>query len=49
MKGAAMIRNFANKETEHIWHGLRSRKLPPDIQKRALDKRLMCICSDKQL
>jgi len=36
-----MIRNFANKETEHIWHGLRSRKLPPDIQKRALDKLLM--------
>ncbi len=33
-----MILNFANTETERIWNGLRSRKLPPDIQKRGLDK-----------
>ena len=33
-----MIRSFANPETERIWQGLRSRKLPPDIQKRALDR-----------
>jgi proteic killer suppression protein len=33
-----MIRSFADKETELIWAGVRSRKLPPDIQKRALDK-----------
>lgn len=33
-----MIRSFANPETEKIWSGLRSRKLPPDIQDRALDK-----------
>lgn len=33
-----MIRSFADKETDLIWNGLRSRKLPPDIQKRALDK-----------
>jgi proteic killer suppression protein len=33
-----MIRSFANPETEKIWTGLRSRKLPPDIQDRALDK-----------
>ena len=33
-----MIRSFANAETERIWGGLRSRKYPPDIQKRALDK-----------
>ena len=33
-----MIRSFANSETERIWNGLRSRKYPPDIQKRALDK-----------
>lgn len=33
-----MIRSFANRETERIWSGLRSRKLPPDIQDRALDK-----------
>ena len=33
-----MIRTFADPETERIWRGQRSRKLPPDIQKRALDK-----------
>ncbi len=33
-----MIRSFADPETERIWSGLQSRKLPPDIQKRALDK-----------
>ena len=27
-----MIRTFANEETEKIWKGARSRKLPPDIQ-----------------
>ena len=31
-----MIRSFADKEAERIWNGLRSRKLPPDIQDRAL-------------
>ncbi|MGE5563064.1 MAG: type II toxin-antitoxin system RelE/ParE family toxin [Bacillota bacterium] len=33
-----MIRSFADKETERIWNGLRSHKLPADIQDRALDK-----------
>ena len=33
-----MIRSFADPETEKIWSGLRSRKLPPDIQDRALDR-----------
>jgi proteic killer suppression protein len=33
-----MIRSFANLQTERIWSGLRSRKLPPDIQDRALDR-----------
>lgn len=33
-----MIRSFADKETERIWNGLPSRRLPSDIQKRALDK-----------
>ena len=33
-----MIRSFADSETERIWNALRSRKYPPDIQKRALDK-----------
>jgi proteic killer suppression protein len=31
-----MIRSFADDETETIWNGERSRKLPPDIQDRAL-------------
>lgn len=30
-----IIQSFANKETEPIWNGTRSCKLPPDIQKRA--------------
>jgi proteic killer suppression protein len=31
-----MIRSFADRETERIWNGERSRKLPPDIQNRGL-------------
>lgn len=27
-----MIRSFADKETDRVWNGQRSRKLPPDIQ-----------------
>jgi proteic killer suppression protein len=27
-----VIKSFAGKETEKIWEGLQSRKLPPDIQ-----------------
>ncbi|MCR4269154.1 type II toxin-antitoxin system RelE/ParE family toxin [Nitratireductor sp. ZSWI3] len=33
-----MIQSFADPETELIWKGLRSRKLPPDIQSVALRK-----------
>ncbi|WP_338467935.1 type II toxin-antitoxin system RelE/ParE family toxin [Novosphingobium sp. ZN18A2] len=33
-----MIHSFANRETERIWNGKRSRKLPDDIQQRALAK-----------
>lgn len=33
-----MIRSFADKETERIWAGLRSRKLPADILDRALNR-----------
>ena len=33
-----MIRNFADPETECIWSGRRSRKLPSDIQTSALRK-----------
>jgi len=30
-----MIRSFADKETELVWTGMRSRKLPSDMQDRA--------------
>lgn len=33
-----MIRSFADPETELIWSGRRSRRLPPDIQSVALRK-----------
>ena len=33
-----MIASFAGKETERIWNGRVSRKLPADIQDRALRK-----------
>lgn len=33
-----MIRSFADKETELVWNGLRSRRFPPDILDRALNR-----------
>ncbi|MEI9964119.1 MAG: type II toxin-antitoxin system RelE/ParE family toxin [Caulobacteraceae bacterium] len=33
-----MIRSFRDRETERIWIGLRSRRLPPDIHGVALRK-----------
>lgn len=36
-----MIETFADKETERLWCGRRNRKLPPDIQRRALIKLAM--------
>lgn len=33
-----MIRNFLDAETERIWTGEHSRKLPPEIQSRALNR-----------
>jgi proteic killer suppression protein len=36
-----MIVSFADKETERVWSGKRSRKLPPDIQNRGLAKLAM--------
>lgn len=33
-----MIQGFADRETERIWNGLRSRALPTDIQSVALRK-----------
>lgn len=41
-----MILTFADKETARIWDGKRSRKLPPDIQPRALDKLAMLDAAD---
>jgi proteic killer suppression protein len=33
-----MIRSFTDPETERVWRGGRSRKLPPDIQQTARRK-----------
>ncbi|HQR88007.1 MAG: plasmid maintenance system killer protein [Caulobacter sp. 12-67-6] len=33
-----MIRGFADRETRRLWEGIRSRRLPPDIQDAALRK-----------
>lgn len=41
-----MIQTFADKETELVWSGKRSRKLPIDIQQRALFKLNMIDAAD---
>lgn len=41
-----MIRSFADKETGRFWSGLRSRKLPPDVQDRALARANMLEAAD---
>jgi proteic killer suppression protein len=41
-----MIQSFACAETESIWNGRRSRKLPADIQPRALAKLNMIDAAD---
>ena len=41
-----MISSFACRDTEHIWIGRRSRKLPADIQSRALAKLNMIDAAD---
>ena len=33
-----MLRSFGSKETEKIWNGVRSSKLPPEVQKTARRK-----------
>lgn len=33
-----MIKSFGNRETEKIWHGIMSKKLPPQIQNTARRK-----------
>lgn len=41
-----MIQSFACKDTERIWSGQRSPKLPADIQQRALAKLAMIDAAD---
>ena len=42
-----MIRNFADKETQGLANGIRSRKLPPEIQDKAMRLlRLIGSCAD---
>ena len=36
-----MIRSFKDKETENVYHGIFSRRLPGNIQKTALRKLIM--------
>jgi toxin HigB-1 len=36
-----MIRSFAGRDTELVWRGFRSRRLPQDIQRVGLRKLLM--------
>lgn len=36
-----MIQSFADRETERVWQGIRSRRLPEDVQRAALRKMLM--------
>ena len=43
-----MIRSFADPETERIWSRDRSRRLPPDIQQRAM-RRLTLLDSAQSL
>jgi proteic killer suppression protein len=33
-----MILSFADRETEKVWRGIRSRRFPPDLQDAALRK-----------
>ena len=33
-----MIRSFADRETERLWHGVASRRLPPETARRSLMK-----------
>ena len=33
-----MIRSFADAETEKLWHGTRCRRLPAELQERAMRK-----------
>ncbi len=41
-----MIRSFADEETEKLFHGVASRRLPPDIQRSARRKLLQLDAAD---
>ena len=41
-----MIITFASKDTERLWAGRGSKKLPPDVQKRALIKLALIDAAD---
>jgi proteic killer suppression protein len=41
-----VIRSFADPETEKVFQRLRSRKLPPDVQRRAHRKLLLVDAAD---
>lgn len=36
-----MIRSFANRDTEAVWNGIRSRRLPEDVQRAGLRKLML--------
>jgi len=43
-----MIKSFGDSETEKIWKAEKSKKVPPDIQKRALTKLLIINSAEKE-
>ena len=43
-----MIKSFADPETEKIWKGSKSPKLPPEIHKRAFAKLLIINSAEKE-
>lgn len=44
-----MIQSFSDRETEVIFNGQRSKRLPNDIQKRALTKLLMIAAAESEM
>ena len=43
-----MIKSFADSETEKIWKGSKSSKLPPEIHKKAFYKLLIINSAEKE-
>jgi proteic killer suppression protein len=43
-----MIRNFKDRETENIYHQLFSKKIPPNLLKRALTKLMLIDAAEKE-